>query len=226
LTSIIPKNTAIVQHCLEDRKELSPESIKEYEKVEALMQHIIKHLDRKYWKIRRGIVPYSPYQKKLMGSILILKQLKLRILLKGKANHPKTKRIQRLAKKYNYINTTSATDLAIVQKKLDEGIREHARFKQVAHEHRWAYLESIAKEYNERDGKGIQHHFKILQHREQCKEHFRQIKISEGKTRGGGVDKVQIDKGGECEIVYDRKIIEKEIMRVNKIKLQQAKDTP
>jgi Reverse transcriptase (RNA-dependent DNA polymerase). len=207
-------------------KQLSPESTTEYERIETLMQRIIKHADRKCRKIRRGIVPYSPYQKKLMGSILILRQLKLRILLTGKPNRPKMRRIQRLIKKYNYDDTISWTDIAAVQKKLNEAISDYARFKQVAHEHRWTYLEAIAKEHSERDGKSISHHFKTLQHREQCKDHFRRIKISEGKSRGGGVDRVQIDHGDESRIVYDRKIIEKEIMRVNETKLQQAKDTP
>jgi hypothetical protein len=109
---------------------------------------------------------------------------------------------------------------------LELAVREYAKFKHVAHEQRWSYLESIAREMNERDGKGIKHHFKMLQQREQCKEHFRRIKMSEGRTRGGRVDKVQVDNGTNSTIAYDRKTIEQEIMKANERKLHQAKDTP
>lgn len=63
----------------------------------------------------------------MMGSILILQQIKLRFLLKGKANRPRMKRIQRLAKKYNCDNTIVFTDINTVQNKLDIAAREYSK---------------------------------------------------------------------------------------------------
>lgn len=198
----------------------------DYERIENIMQRIIRRADRKCRKVRRGIIPYSTYQKKLMGAILIMKQIKLRILLKGKADRPRMRQIKRLAQKYQFNEPIRFTNIKAVQTRLDEALHAYAKFKKVAQEQRWSYLEEITREHNIRDGKGIKHHFKILQRREQCKEYFRRIKFSEGRTRGGGVDKVQVSDGGETKITYDKKIIEREIMRVNEIELQQSKDTP
>jgi hypothetical protein len=72
----------------------------EYEIIEDRMQRAVKYGDRKCRKARMGVVAYSPEQKRLMGAILILRQIKLRFLLKGKHNRPKSKRIKRLMNKY------------------------------------------------------------------------------------------------------------------------------
>jgi hypothetical protein len=91
-------------HIAKSGKQFSRKDKTDYERIEETMQRIIKSADNKCRKARRGPVPFSQYQKKLMGSILILQQIKLRFLLKGKANRPRTKRIHRLIK--NIIMTT------------------------------------------------------------------------------------------------------------------------
>jgi hypothetical protein len=197
-----------------------------YESIEYTMQRIIKHADNRCRKARRGGVPFSPYQKQIMGEIIVLKQLKLRTLLKGKPNRPRTRRIHRLSKKYHYHGRTNFRSIQDIQKALDTAIQKYNTFKPNASEQRWTYLESIAREHHERVGKGIQHHFKVLQHREQTKEYFRRIKYCEGRRKGGGVDKIQYCKDGEIKVTYDKHMIENEIMRVNEEKLLQAKHSP
>jgi hypothetical protein len=52
-----------------------------YESIEGRMQRAIKCADSRCRKARRGKVPFSPLQRKLMGAILVLRQIKLRQLL-------------------------------------------------------------------------------------------------------------------------------------------------
>lgn len=202
------------------------ELAKKYESIEATMQKIIKYADKRCRKARRGAVPFSPYQKKLMGQIIILKQIKLRFLLKGKPTRPRSRRIGRLVRKYSYTGKTKFTDLREIQSALDKAVKQYNDFKPRAQDQRWTYLESIAREYYEKDGKSIQHHFKVLQQREQTKEYFRRIRYCEGKQKGGSVDRIQVLQDEETKIIYEKHQIENEIMRVNKIKLLQAKHTP
>jgi hypothetical protein len=199
---------------------------KEYEEIESKMQKIIKYADKHCRKVRRGPVPFSPVQKKLMGAVVILNQMKLRLLLTGKKNRPRTKRIQRLIKKYAYDGQTKFNNIADVTNEINIALKKYNDFKPKAHEQRWTYLETIAREHHARDGKGVQHHYKTLLHREQVKDYFRRIKYSEGRQSGGSVEKIQMNINGTEQVVYDKQTIEQEIMRVNKIKLQQANHTP
>jgi Endonuclease/Exonuclease/phosphatase family. len=180
------------------------ELAKQYESIEAPMQKIIKYADKRCRKARRGTVPFSPYQKKLMGEILALKQIKLCFLLKGKPNRPRSQRIRRLVSKYSYTGKTNFTDIHEIQSVIDKAVKKYNEFKPRAQDQQWTYLESIAREYAEKDGKNIQHHFKILQHREQTKEYFRRIRYCEGKLKGGSVDRIQVLQDEETKIIYEK----------------------
>lgn len=79
---------------------------------------------------------------------------------------------------------------------------------------------------DEKDGRGRQHHYKVLVQRELAKEYFRQTRHCEGKSRSGGVNCIQINDENGTSIVYDKTTIENEIMHVNKEILLQAGDTP
>jgi exonuclease III len=197
-----------------------------YESIESRLQKIVKYADRNCRKVRRGPTPFSPKQKQLMGAILVLQQIKLRHELKGNKNRPRKRRNERLQRKYQYEGATIFTDLGNIQKALTQALTKYDEFKRSAHEQRWSYLESIARELDCQQGKGIRHHFKILQHQEQVKECFRRIKYSEGRQKGRKVDKIQANIDGELQVIYDRQPMETEIMRVNEIKLQQADNTP
>lgn len=89
-----------------EKQRLDHNHIAQYESIEARMQNIIRYADRGCRKARIGKIPASPEQKKLMGAIRILKQIKLRALLVGKCNRPKTKRIQQLIKRFEYKGQT------------------------------------------------------------------------------------------------------------------------
>ena len=213
-------NEAIMTHALTDQQQ------KTYEQIENTLQRGVKSADNKCRKARRGMVPFSPHQKKLMGKILILKQYRLRWVLKKHKNRPRSRAIKRMISKYDYDGPTSFNSLDLIDNELRKAYTLYQEFKRCATRHRWSYLEQIASEYNEKDGKGIQHHFKILQQQEQSREYFRRIRFCEGKTRKGGVDKIQIEADGNTYITYDKQQIEQEIMKVNQAKLLQARHTP
>lgn len=137
------------------------------------MQRAVKCGDRKCRKARMGVVAYSPEQKRLMGAILILKQIQLRYLLKGKHNRPKSKRIKWLMNnKYLYKGIKEFTSIKDIDQALNQSISEYNTFKKGVTEERWSHLESVAQELDLLSGKGIQHHFKILKHNEQMKDYF------------------------------------------------------
>jgi hypothetical protein len=146
-----------------------------YESIETRMQNIICYADNGCRKARIGKIPASPEQKRLMGAIQILKQFKLRALLVGKCNRPKTKRIKRLIKRYKYKGQTYFSSVKEIDTELSKYCSEFNQFKKRAQDYRWNYLESIAKDYDKVDKKGVQHHFRILLHREQTKETFLKI---------------------------------------------------
>jgi hypothetical protein len=202
------------------------EDMKEYETIETRMQRAIKCGDRKCRKARMGSVAFSPAQKRLMGAILIPKQIKLRYLLKGQSNRPKSKRIQRLIAKYKYRGKKTFQTLEEINQALQQSIIEYNDFKKSATEERWHHLEQIARELDQMTGRGIQHHFKILKHNEETKDYFRQIKRCEGKRGGGPVEKLMINDDGKEKLIFDKHTIEQEIMKVNQEKLLQATNTP
>jgi hypothetical protein len=215
----------LYRHIL-DGKQFTIQEAQEYETIEECLQRSVKYADKRCRKARRGKIPFSPLQKKLMGEILILKQLKLRMLLKGRPNRPRAKRIQRLMHKYHYSGKQFFSDIKSIEAAIQEAFQAYNSFRGHAQVSRWFYLEQIARELDEAGGKGKQHHYKILHQRESTREFFRQLRFYEGKNHKGGVEKIQIEDGGQVNITYDKRRIEKEIMRVNQKKLLQVSDTP
>jgi hypothetical protein len=211
---------------IKDGKGFTETQARTYEAIEERMQRAIKYADSRCRKARRGTIPFSPLQHQLMGSILVLKQIKLRHVLKGQPNRPRTKKIQRLIAKYGYNGPINFANRDDIDKALSTAITKYNEFKGNANIHRWNYLEQLATELDEQDGKGKSHHYKVLYNREQTKEYFRRIRFCEGKSKGGGVDRVQVGDTQPPTIVYDKNRIEKEIMRANESKLLQAYDTP
>jgi hypothetical protein len=83
-------------------KKINREDRMLYKQIETRMQRAVKYADHHCMKARRGQIPYSPEQKRLMGEIIVLRQLKLRFLLRGKKNRPRSTRIRHLINKYKY----------------------------------------------------------------------------------------------------------------------------
>lgn len=216
----------LYQKASQDKSNFTLDDKKEYELIETRMQRAVRYGDRKCRKARMGTIAFSPAQKRLMGAIIILKQMKLRFLLKGKSNRPKSKRILRLFNKYDYKGKTTFSTLDEINHALRQSIVEYNEFKKCAKDERWSHLEQLARELDQLSGKGIQHHFRILQNNEKTKDYFRRIRQCEGKARGGAVEKIMIEEEGEQRIVFDKSTIEKEIMKVNEERLLQASNTP
>jgi len=81
-----------------------------------------------------------------------------------------------MARKYRYTGDISFTQLEDIEAALLRAIKQYGEFKKDARELRWSFIDNIARELDELDGKGRSHHFKMLKHRELTKEHFKQIK--------------------------------------------------
>lgn len=128
--------------------------------------------------------------------------------------------------KYNYKGPKTFENLEQINAAYAHSVKEYNVFKQHATQERWSHLEALAKELDAISGKGIQHHFRILRHNEQLRDYFRHIRRCEGKRNGGSVDKVLIETPSGDQVVYDKTLIENEIMQANKEKLLQAKNTP
>lgn len=215
----------LYQQAISNRR-LNEDEEQIYEQIEQRMQRAVQYADKRCRKIRRGQISYSPEQKRLMGAITVLKQIKLRYLLRRQKNRPRSKRIRRLIRKYDYKGPSTFETLEQLDLELQVAYKQYNDFKTSAQTKRWTYLENIAREYDEIDGKGRQHHYKILLRNEQTKEYYRRIRFCEGKNKGGGVDKIQMEMDGNTVTTYDKELIEQEIMRVNQEKLLQAQDTP
>lgn len=120
---------ALFQHIAEGNS-FGQTQAKEYESIEQRMQRAVKYADHRCRKARRGKIPYSPLQKTLMGSILILRQIKLRTILKGNPNRPHKKRIvMRLIKKYKYCGKLNIRTMKDIDKALEDAINEYNSFK-------------------------------------------------------------------------------------------------
>lgn len=222
---LVHKIELLYQHTVEGKLFLQ-EQVTLYETIKDRMQRAIKYADNKCRKARRGKVQFSPMQKKLMGNIIVIRQFKLRMLLKGKHNRPRSRRIKRLIKKYNYTGKTRFSGLEEIKQEMEKATIQYNLFKPTASETRWLYLEQLAEELDKNDNRGKQHHYKTLYQREVTKEYFKRIWFCEGKTRGGGVDRIQVIGEEGPEIIYDKATIEQEIMKTNEAQLLQAKDTP
>jgi hypothetical protein len=51
-------------------------------------------------------------------------------------------------------------------------LADYNKFKSKSSDFRWTYLEQLASKLNELDGKGKNHHYKILLQCEMTKDHF------------------------------------------------------
>ena len=65
-----------------------------------------------------------------------------------------------------------------------------------------------------------------MKFREARKRHWSNIKVYEARTRGGGVDKVDIDTENGIQTVTDHNGMVEEIIKANRQKRLQANNTP
>lgn len=197
-----------------------------YEQIEVRMQRAVACADKRCRKVKRGAIPYSPLQRKLLGRIYVLELLKKRQTLRGKAGRPKTKQVERIIKKYNFDGSLLHESIQDIERHLKEAYKEYKQIRPTAHEQRDTYLGNLAYEHNERDGKPVQMHFVRLRNEERMKTLFKQLKSCEGKGRGRGVDRVEVPTNHGTEIKCGKREIEEAIMLANKTKLLQAGNTP
>ena len=207
-------------------KRLSDEDAANYEKIEERMFSAVKCADNRCRKARVGKTPFSKKQKELMGRIYVLKVIRKRRKLVGRAGRPRSRRLQRLKKKYNYVGPSQFETLQQIDEALEDAAMAYSKFRPKAHEFRQTYIGNLADEIAWDKGRDPEIVFKELTHREQVKEHFKNIKRKEKRGQRYGVDRVDVETEDGLITLVNKEDIEEEILKVNKEKLLQAKNTP
>ena len=149
--------------------------------------------------------------------------ISLHKIMTGATKRPKTRNYQRMAKKYKFTEPLTYDTREEIEKRIQEAAEAYNAFRPKTHKARESYLYKFAEELAGEDGKEIDHHYKQLISRERTKYHYKRTKSCEGRTRGGGVEKVLV--GGQ-QLLFERHEIEDAIITANQKKLLQAKDTP
>jgi len=120
-----------------------------------------------------------------------------------------------MANEYKYEVPLTYDTREKIEFHLKEAAAAYDAFRPKAHKTRELYLYKIAEELAGEDRKEISHHFKQLINRERIRSHYKRIKSCEGRTRGGGVDKVLVEK-------KDSNYFSKR-MKLNKLSVQQTR---
>jgi len=215
-----------VYNYAEKHEDLSTEMKELYETVEDRIRRAIKAADTNCRKIKKNTVPFSKQQRRLMGAIRVLRMIRLRKIMTGAAKRPKSRNIERMAKKYNFTDPLTYDTREEIEKRIKEAAEAYNTFRPKAHKARESYLYKIAEELAGEDGKEIDHHYKQLISRERTKHHWKRIKSCEGRSRGGGVEKVLVETDEGQQMRFEKTEIEDAIISANQKKLLQAKDTP
>ena len=199
-----------------------------YEKNEERLRRAVKYADNGCRKARTGKVPFSKKQKVLLGRIYVLKTSWRRYKLKDSNSNgrPKWKKLKRMMKKYSYNGPTSFSSFAQINQELRMASEAYNKFRPKAHEFRLAYRESLAAEIADETNRDPDKVLKDINHREERKEHFRQIRRKEKRGERYGVDRVDIETDAGLRTLNNKVDIEAAIIKANKEKLLQARDTP
>jgi len=211
---------------MEIEGKITPNQEKETDNLNDRLHRAIKAADQKCRKGRKGSVLFSPEAKRIMGEMRILKLLYWRARLKKDSRRPRKRKIERIAKKYNYKGNLLIDDVSQIKELMHKTAREYAEFRAKAYEFCQTHLGQIADELAERDRKKAEMHFRNLLQREETKTKFRPIKTDERRSQGGGISRVEKDVNGVGITITEKEEIENEIARVNKSQLQQANNTP
>jgi hypothetical protein len=207
-------------------KRLSEEDAANYEKIEECLLRAVKCADRRCRKARTGKTPFSKKQKELMGRIYVLKVIRQRQKLVGRAGRPRSRKLQRMKKKYKYAGPSHFDSLQQIDEEIEAASMAYSKFRPKAHEFRQTYIGNLADEIAWDKGRDPEVVFRELTHREQIKEHFKNIKRREKRGERYGVDRVDVETDEGLKTLVNKEEIEEEILKVNKEKLLQARDTP
>ena len=213
----------------EDKGTLTKKQEKIYDLIEERMKRAVKYADKHCRKVRRGKIPFSATAQEIMRKLRILKLVELRDRLRGSQNRPHTRKLERLARKYEYTGTLTFENSDSIRQALKNAKNEYNEFKPRAHELRENHLYIIAQEKAEEDTKGrtTDWHFAKLKGEEKIKSHFKHIRKYEGKSNRVGVEKVDIvQEDGSMNTVFNKEEVAGHIRIANIEKRQQARHTP
>ena len=207
-------------------KALTPGEEEEYERVEQRIRRDVKFADTKCRKARMGRVPFSEKQKTLMGHVYILKQVWLRSKLRGQNGRPHRRKLKRDAKKYKYAGPLEFDSLHDVEEAIKKAAEAYNHFRPKAFEFHQAHQEKLAHEIALDTGRDPETVYREVLHAAQMKEHFKNIRRKEKRGERYGVDRVDITTADGLRTTVRKNEIEEAILKANKEKLLQAKNTP
>jgi hypothetical protein len=75
-------------------------------------------------------------------------------------------------KKYKYNGPQHFEDIKAIDESISQAVKKYDAFRGKSQRIQWSYLDQLAKEMNNKDGKGRRHHCKILQQQELTREYF------------------------------------------------------
>jgi hypothetical protein len=164
-------------------------------KLNDILVRMIKIADKQCQKGRRGAIPSSPVLNNARGIIQIGHLILRRWKEKGKKGRPSMTRIKRLAKKYEYHGWLVFSSLEEIHEQRRQALQHYRALKPFAYDYREIYLGRLAEELSQRDGKGIERHFKYLMEQEEIKQQYRHIKYAEGRLNRKGVGVIEQEDG-------------------------------
>ena len=117
-------------------KALTKDQARDYEMIEKRLRRAVKYGDSKCRKARVGNVPFSKKQKELMGRLSVLKLIRTRHVMKGRAGRPRTRKLRRMIKKYAFQGKSQFDSIEAINKEIEEAAHAYNMFRPKSMEYR------------------------------------------------------------------------------------------
>ena len=114
-------------------------------------------------------------------------------------------------RKYSYKGPTSFQSLDQINNEIKKASEKYSRFRPKAHEFRLTYRESLAQEIAAATNRDPEKILKDINHREERKELFRQIRRKEKRGERYGVDRVDVETESGLKTIVGKEEIENAI---------------
>jgi hypothetical protein len=161
-----------VHYQLEQHGQIDFITTTKIDQLNDILIRLVKTADKQCQKGQRGSIPSSPIVTNARGTIRILHLLCRRWKEKGKKSRPHMRRIQRLAKRYNYQGKMKYATLDEIQDNRRIALQRYKQMKPFAQDYRETFLGQIAEEKAQRDGKPIDFHFRLVMEQDEMRHQW------------------------------------------------------
>ena len=193
-----------------------------YEDIDRHFIQAIKYAEKRCRHIYLGKVQFSKEYKILHARITLWKWAIRR--KEGRKINART--MINLQKKAKYKNDSSKLSLIQMKVKLQSAKQEYIDFLPTAPEARISWMEELALEREKKNQTRQESEIKKILHREEVTTATRRIKRMNGTIRNMGLTMITERRDDKVIEITDKEELEATIMRTNKRKFQQCKDTP